>query len=311
MLRHAFGPQHFPAFATPFSLHPEPIALLTSGRLVLRKYFPLHKMSYFWSQFAASLPRVTWNVVADILLVAVLIYQAISILRGRRAAHIISGIAVVIAIYALSVVIGLDLLRSILETLAPYTAFALIVMFQSEIRRVLATIGERRWFNLRGGFQARELTEEILLAVTTLSQTKTGALIVLERDIGLRTFIESGVPVDARVTRDLLLAVFQNGGALHDGAVIVQGGRLAAAACFLPLTMNPELSRKLGTRHRAAIGVTEESDCVAIVVSEETGRISLAHHGELEGDLTTEDLARRLTRHSPAARARRAPGVPA
>jgi diadenylate cyclase len=259
-------------------------------------------MERFWNQFVSTLPRFTWIAALDILLVAILIYQAISILRGRRAAHIISGIGVVLGIYFLSIVAGLDLLRSILETLAPYTAFALIVMFQSEIRRVLASFGERRWFGFGSSMQAREMTEEILLAAATLSQTQTGALIVLERDIGLRTFIESGVPVDARVTRDLLLGIFQPGGPLHDGAVIVQGGRLAAAACFLPLTMNPELSRKLGTRHRAAIGVTEESDCIAVVVSEETGRISLAHHGELESDLSVEDLAQRLGRQMPGTR---------
>ena len=170
-------------------------------------------MERFWNQFVSTLPRFTWIAALDILLVAILIYQAISILRGRRAAHIISGIGVVLGIYILSIVAGLDLLRSILETLAPYTAFALIVMFQSEIRRVLASFGERRWFGFGSSMQAREMTDEILLAAASLSQTQTGALIVLERDIGLRTFIESGVPVDARVTRDLLLAIFQPGGA--------------------------------------------------------------------------------------------------
>jgi diadenylate cyclase len=169
-------------------------------------------------------------------------------------------------------------------------------MFQSEIRRMLARFGEQRWFEIGTRIQSREVADEILLAVEQLAQHQTGALIVIERDIGLRTFIESGVPVDARLTRDLLLAIFQPGGALHDGAVIIQGGRLAAAACFLPLTMNPELSRKLGTRHRAALGVTEETDSLAVVVSEETGRISLASGGELVSDLSVEDLGSRLGR---------------
>ena len=255
------------------------------------------------------MPHLTPAAVLDILLVAVLIYQAIHILRGRRAANVLSGIGVLLLLYVVALAAGLDLLRSLLETLAPYTAFALIVMFQSEIRRVLAGMGERRWFTLGTRLEKREAADEILLAVSHLAQHSVGALIVLERDIGLRTFIESGVPVEAQVTRDLLLAIFQPGGALHDGAVIVQGGRLAAAACFLPLTMNPELSRKLGTRHRAAIGVTEETDCLAVVVSEETGKISLAHRGELETDLTVEELSHRIGRPVAPARAPATPEV--
>ncbi len=246
------------------------------------------------SDLTQNLPRLTFWSILDILLVAVLIYQCIMIIRGRRAAHILVGILVVILIYGVSVFSGLELLRTILETMAPYTAFALIVMFQSEIRRFLARIGERKWVSFGSRLESRETADEILLAIAHLAQDRTGALIVLERDIGLRTFIESGVPVDARVTRDLLLSIFQPDGALHDGAVIVQGGRLAAAACFLPLTMNPELSRKLGTRHRAAIGVTEESDCLAIIVSEERGTISVAEVGELEMDIPLERVAQRL-----------------
>lgn len=247
-------------------------------------------------QFMDTMPRLTPAAALDILLVALLLYQAVMLIRGRRAAHILSGIGVVLLIYVVSVFAGLTVLRSILETLAPYTAFAVIVMFQSEIRRLLARIGERRWVGFGSRLETREVTDEILLAIAHLAAHKIGALIVVERDIGLRTFIESGVPVDARVTRDLLLAIFQPGGAMHDGAVIVQGGRLAAGACFLPLTMNPELSRKLGTRHRAAIGVTEEADCLAIVVSEERGTVSIAALGDLEMDIPIERVAQRLGR---------------
>ena len=130
-----------------------------------------------------------------------------------------------------------------------------------------------------------------------LSNEKTGALIVLERDIGLRTFIESGVRLDAHISRDLLLCIFRKDAALHDGAVIVQKDRISAAACFLPLSMNPALSSKLGTRHRAAIGITEETDCLAIVVSEENGRISVAAFGEIDLDLPTEQVGQRITSH--------------
>lgn len=247
-------------------------------------------------QLLNSMPPLTWGAVFDILLVAVVIYQAILIIQGRRAARIVVGLVVVLAIYWLSVAADLEVLRTILETMAPYTAFALIVMFQSEIRRMLARIGERPWVSFGSRFESREVADEILLAVGQLMQQKTGALIIVERDIGLRTFVESGVPVDAQVTRDLLLAIFQPGGTLHDGAVIVQGGRVAAAACFLPLTMNPELSRKLGTRHRAGIGVTEESDCLAIIVSEERGTVSVAYHGELEQDIPFDLLGQRMGR---------------
>ncbi|MGH9629585.1 MAG: diadenylate cyclase, partial [Bryobacteraceae bacterium] len=130
-----------------------------------------------------------------------------------------------------------------------------------------------------------------------LSHQKTGALVVVERDIGLRTFIESGVLLDASLSRDLLLSIFQSGSALHDGAVIIQGDRVAAAACFLPLSVKPALSRSLGTRHRAAIGVTEETDCLALVVSEETGHLSVAAFGELELDLTKKRLEERIIEH--------------
>ncbi|MBX5496511.1 MAG: DNA integrity scanning protein DisA nucleotide-binding domain protein, partial [Bryobacteraceae bacterium] len=189
--------------------------------------------------------------IIDVLVVAFLIYQFIMIVRGRRAAHILNGIAVVLLVYVISVWLRFELLRSILAALAPYTAFALIVLFQNEIRRMLARLGRRNWMGLGGRLQSRETAEEILLAVTQLAQEKTGALIVLERDIGLRTFIESGVLMDSLLSRDLLLSIFMPNGALHDGAVIVQGDRIAAAACFLPLSINPNVIRKLGTRHRA------------------------------------------------------------
>jgi len=139
------------------------------------------------------------------------------------------------------------------------------------------------------------MTQEILLAVGNLSQRKIGALIVVERKIGLRTFIESGVSLDAAISRDLLCSIFQPGGALHDGAVIIQGDRITSAACFLPLTTNPLVMAELGTRHRAALGITEESDCAAVVVSEETGRVSIAAFGEIELDVPIERVEQLLT----------------
>jgi len=245
----------------------------------------------------STLPKLTLTGVIDILIVGFLIYQLIMVVRGTRAAHVLAGIGVLLLVYLLSIWAGLELLRSMLANLVPYTAIALIVLFQSEIRRTLARLGRRRWLGLRGDLQRRESHDEILLALSRFSQQKIGALIVIERDTGLRTFIESGVALDAYLSRDLLLSIFQPGGALHDGAVIVQKDRVPAAACFLPLSMNPAVVRKLGTRHRAAIGITEEADCMALVVSEETGRLSVAAFGEIELDVTLSRIEERLAKH--------------
>jgi diadenylate cyclase len=244
------------------------------------------------------MPRLTLTAVVDILAVAVLLYNFVLIMRGRRVANILSGISILGAVYIIALVAHFDLLRSVLAALAPYTAIALIVMFQSEIRRLLARIGRSRWMGLGGQLERREIADEILLAIGHMAAEKTGALIVMERDIGLRTFVESGVALDAHVSRDLLCSIFLRGGALHDGAVIIQGARIAAAACFLPLTTNPALSRRLGTRHRAAIGVTEETDALGIVVSEETGLISLAVRGEIEHDVTLDRVREMILRQS-------------
>jgi diadenylate cyclase len=241
-----------------------------------------------------EIPKLTITAVADILVVAILIYQFFVIVRGRRAAHILTGVLILAAVYVIAIFAKMELLRTILATLAPYTAFALIVVFQSDIRRMLARIGRRRFLGF-SQFERREVADEILLALNRLSDQRTGALIVVERNIGLRTFAESGVSLDAAISTDLLLTIFQKGSALHDGAVIVHRDRIVAAACFLPLTTNPFLTAKLGTRHRAAIGITEEADCVALVVSEENGRISLAASGEIELDVKPQRIGEVLT----------------
>jgi diadenylate cyclase len=241
-----------------------------------------------------QMPRFTWYAAIDILLTAFIVYQFIIIVRGRRSAAMLAGLLVLVLVYLISVYAKLEMLRTILATLAPYTAFGLIVMFQSEIRRLLARIGQRRLIGFGNRLHRRETVEEILLAIQQLSQQKTGALIVVEREVGLRTFVESGVALDANVSRDLLLSIFYLGSPMHDGAVIIQGGRVAAAACFLPLTMNPELLRFLGTRHRAGIGITEETDCISLIVSEETGRISVAARNEIEYDVTIARVEQRL-----------------
>jgi len=172
--------------------------------------------------------------------------------------------------------------------------FALIVVFQAEIRQALARLGRQLTLGRRSSAET-DVYDDIVLAANLFSQNQTGALIVLEREIGLRTYIESGVALDAKLSYDLLATIFRPSAPLHDGAVIVRNDRIAAAACFLPLSMNPVLSTQMGTRHRAGIGVTEETDAIAVIVSEESGAVSLAVGGKIERDLTIEQLRERLS----------------
>jgi diadenylate cyclase len=255
-------------------------------------------MQILLERISGQLMRFDWTAGVDILVTAIIIYQFIMIVRGRRSAAMLAGLLVLVFVYLAAVYAKLELLRTLLATLAPYTAFGFIVMFQSEIRRLLARIGQRRVIGWSTRLHRRETVEELLLALQQMQQQRIGALIVVEREVGLRTFIESGVALDAAVSRDLLLAIFHPGSAMHDGAVIIQGDRVAAAACFLPLTMNPELMRNLGTRHRAAIGITEEADCLALIVSEETGRISVAFRNDIEYDVSIDRVQECLTRRN-------------
>jgi diadenylate cyclase len=261
----------------------------------------------YWLRFLHSTPTLSVTGIIDLLVVAVVVYQCLMVVRGTRAGHILVGILVMVSLYAVAAWAGLEALRSVLETIVPFLGLAIIVLFASEIRRTLARIGRKRWFGLARGYRAPEAVSEIQMAMELLAQQQIGALIVLERDIGLRTFIESGVRLDALVSRDLLLSIFQPGPPLHDGAVVVQKDRVAAAACFLPLTTQPTFARKLGTRHRAAIGITEETDCLALVVSEETGRISVASFGEMASGLTVAEMMERIHHHFGAARPTAAP----
>ena len=244
-----------------------------------------------------AIPHITPVAILDILVVAILIYQFLMAVRGRRAANILFGLLILVGVYVLVTFLRLELIRVILVSIAPYAPFALVVLFQSEIRRFLARIGGRPWVSIGKRLQKREFTEELVMALTQLQQQHVGALVVIERDIGLRSFIESGVLMDAFLSRDLLLTIFHPGSAMHDGAVIVQGDKIAAAACFLPLTVRPALARHLGTRHRAGLGVTEETDCLSLIVSEETGRISVAAFGDIELDVSPERLEHRIHEH--------------
>jgi diadenylate cyclase len=242
-------------------------------------------------------PPVGWWDILDILAVSVLIYEALKLIRGTRAVQMAAGSLLVIGLFYVSQLLPLQTLNWLIRNALVYVAFAAIVIFQSDIRRGLAHFGQAPFFRYFTRQQATDETiEEVVVAATMLSEKKVGAIIALEREIGLRNYIESGIPLDATLTYDLLLTIFKPGSPLHDGAVILQEGRVAAAACFLPLTVNPRLSRELGTRHRAAIGLTEENDAVAIVVSEETGTISVALDGQIERGLTADTLRDRMRR---------------
>ena len=241
-----------------------------------------------------SVPHLTWIAVLDIVVVATIIYQLVVFIKGTRAVQMALGLALIVVFFYFSRWVALETVSWMLTNILPYFVFAIIVIFQHEIRRALVRFGQAPLF---GGFSTinrNEFYDEIVLAVTTLATNQTGALIVIERDIGLKTYIESGIALDAALSYDLLVSIFNPSVPLHDGAVIIQNRRIAAGACFLPLTVKPRLSKELGTRHRAAIGVTEETDAVAIVVSEETGAISFAHDGEMERYIDPDTLRQRL-----------------
>jgi diadenylate cyclase len=243
--------------------------------------------------FAAPWPHLSPISVVDILLVAIIIYELLALIKGTRAAYMLVGVAALALAFYFSRVGELTTLNWLLSTLLPYAVFALIVIFAAEIRQALARLGRRLLLSRTAASEA-DAYDDIVLAANLFSQNQTGALIVIEREIGLRTYIESGVPLDAHLSYDLLATIFRPSAPLHDGAVIVQKDRIAAAACFLPLSMNPVLSTQLGTRHRAGIGVTEETDAIAVIVSEETGAISLAVGGKIERDLTVEQVRERI-----------------
>jgi len=239
-------------------------------------------------------PQVSAQSVLDIILVAVLIYEFLALIKGTRAMPVLFGVGSIALAYYLALRLELRTVIWVMGNLLPYAIFALIVVFQGEIRFALAKLGRKFTLSRVSGAVA-ESYDDIVLAANLFSQNQTGALIVIERDIGLRTYIESGVPLDAQVSYDLLATIFRPSAPLHDGAVIIQKDRISAAACFLPLSMNPVLSTQLGTRHRAGIGIKEETDAIAVIVSEETGQIRLAVSGNIERDMTADELRERLS----------------
>jgi uncharacterized protein (TIGR00159 family) len=244
--------------------------------------------------FAAT--EMRWWDVVDILIVAFLVYELLQFLRGTHAVQIALGGLVLVVLYWASILFNLQTVNWLLRTFLPFLVFGIIVIFQAEIRKGLAHLGKAPFLGGAARRRQEEIVDEVVLAATSLAGQRTGAIVVLEREMGLRSYIETGITLDALVTYDLLVSIFHPATPLHDGAVILQGNRVAAAACFLPLTVNPELSRALGSRHRAAIGLSEDTDAVAIVVSEETGTISVVEGGVIHRGLDGPALKGALLR---------------
>jgi diadenylate cyclase len=248
-----------------------------------------------WLTTLLKRPDIGWADALDIAIVSFLLYELLLLIRGTRAMQMALSGGFLLMLYFLSQWLQLETVNWVIRNLAAYVVFGIIVLFQADIRRALAHFGRAPFFRYFDRAEhAGETIEELVTASTNLAARHIGAIIVLERQIGLRNYIEGGIPLDAMITYDLLSSIFQQASPLHDGAVIIQGDRIAAAACFLPLSVNPRVSRDLGTRHRAALGLTEENDAIAIVISEETGKISIATGGDLERGLSADALRARL-----------------
>lgn len=238
--------------------------------------------------------RLDARAAVDILLIAIVIYSVLNLLRGTRAAQMLVAVGFLFLLYYAAKNAQLEMTEWLITNVLPYGAIALIILFQPEIRAGLARAGRNPFWRRFAGGDVQDAQDDIVLAVRYFSQKQIGALIVLEGEVGLKIYVESGIPLNATLSYDLLLSIFHPQSPLHDGAAIIQDGKIAAAGCFLPLSLNPAISTQLGTRHRAAIGVTEESDAVVVLVSEQTGAISVCFGGNIEMNLTPEQVAERL-----------------
>jgi diadenylate cyclase len=232
----------------------------------------------------------------EILIVALIIYNLLLLIRGTRAVQMILGLLAILVVYWIAVLLKFPTLRGVLKEVLFYLPFAVIVLFAAEIRRALQQFGRNPLVALFNAPHTEDLVTDVVLAATSLAAKRIGALIVLEQRDGLKTYIENGVSVDALVSYELLVNLFVPGTPLHDGAVIIANHRLASASSFLPLTQRTGLPKEYGTRHRAAIGISEETDALTIVVSEERGTIALARDGHLTDGLDGKALREILSR---------------
>jgi len=240
---------------------------------------------------------IRWQDIVDIILVSAIIYRILLIIKGTRAARMLMGLGVVFIVLLFSRYAGLYTIDWIIQSLWTQIVLALIILFQPEIRRTLAHMGEAKFLPSFASAEEVKSIEEIVRASVSLANKKIGALIVIERETNLKDFIEMGTQLDAKVSRELLLSIFHPASPIHDGAVIIRGNRVVAAGCFLPLSLSTRISKSLGTRHRAGIGLTEETDAVVIIISEETGTITTAVGNTINRDLNIDSLRNFLAEH--------------
>ncbi len=243
-----------------------------------------------------QLVRTFLNIL-DILLVWFVIYKILTLIKGTKAVQLLKGIFVIIIIRIITEYLGLTTLGWMTNQVIDYGFLAIIIIFQPELRRALEQLGRGKLF-ARSGMQEEEERGRLISAMTKsisyMAKRRIGALISIEKDTGLNDYIETGIQMNSDISSELLINVFIPNTPLHDGAVIIQKNRIAAAACYLPLSESPFISKELGTRHRAAIGISEVTDAVTVIVSEETGGISLTVNGELHRDLSMEEFEQRL-----------------
>jgi len=237
-----------------------------------------------------------WQDGLDIVILAVLIYWGINLIRGTRAVPMLIGLLTVYGVYFLSGRLEIYTINILLQNLLGWSLILIFIVFQNDIRRALTQVGTGPLFSPKDRVAQSQAVEELVKSVTYMASRRIGALIVLQNEVGLNEYIEVGTRLEAQVSKELVTSIFIPGSPIHDGALIIQHGRITAAGCFLPLTTNPTVSKTLGTRHRAAIGLTEETDGVAIVVSEEDGMISLVREGKITRDVDPPTLRTTLQR---------------
>jgi diadenylate cyclase len=236
------------------------------------------------------LTQLRWQDAVDITLIAVVVYWIILRIRGTRAVQMLIGLVILFATYLISQIFELYTLNWVLDNFLTSILLIIVILFQNDIRRALTEVGRGPFFGLKTRATYGLMLEELTRATSRLADRRIGALIVLEREVGLNDYMEAGTTIDAAVSKELIESIFLPTAPMHDGALVVRGGRIAAAGCILPLTTNPNVTKALGTRHRAAIGITEETDAVVVVVSEEEGTASLVRGGHITRNLDAAAL---------------------
>ncbi|MCX6102241.1 MAG: diadenylate cyclase CdaA [Proteobacteria bacterium] len=235
-----------------------------------------------------------WQDLFDILLVCIIVYRVLLLIRGTRAVQMLTGFGIILIGYYSAEKLKLFTLHTILIEFFNNLILILIIVFQDEIRKALTQVGRNPFFTSANTIEELGIVDDICRAALMLAGQKVGALIVLERETGLKNYIEAGTIIDSKVSEDLIVSIFHPSSPIHDGAIIIRNSRVSSAGCLLPISKDPTLDKELGTRHRAALGLTQETDAVVIVVSEERGEISVVHHGTMLRDLDMKDLKNQL-----------------